>query len=362
MSTNTQTISDQKRNLLRHKRRALVHDARVLLNEFWKTLALFIGILLIGGLILHKWYTFPGTDVHPGFFEALYDAFAMLFFANELPFPESGGLQFLFFLIPILGLSTLAEGLVRFSIALTDKQARGEKWQVAMASTYKNHIIVCGFGKVGYRVTQELLKFGREVIAIESNPQGRFVEKAKEMGVPIIIANALRSTNLIKANVAQADAIIPCTDNELSNLDIALDAREINPDIKVVMRMFNDDLARRIEKGFGIHTAFSTSALTAPLVAAKAMRIDVKHSFYIGDTLLNISELEIKPGSRLTGKSVQQLQKEYEISIVYVQDKKQEHLHPEPELLLTSGARVLLLANIQTLQKLKELNRPDEYR
>ena len=69
------------------------------------------------------------------------------------------------------------------------------------------------------------------------------------------------------------------------------------------MRMFNDDLARRIEKGFGIHTAFSTSALTAPLVAAKAMRIDVKHSFYIGDTLLNISELEISEGSRLAGKN-----------------------------------------------------------
>ena len=353
MSTNT---SQSRKNLLRHKRRALLHDARVLLNEFWKTLALFFGILLVGGFILNKWYTFPGTDLHPGFIEALYDAFAMLFFANELPFPKELGLQILFFLIPILGLSTLAEGLVRFSIALTDKQARGEKWQVAMASTYKNHIIVCGFGKVGYRVTQELLKFGREVIAIENNPQGRFVEKAKEMGVPIIIANALRSTNLIKANVAQADAIIPCTDNELSNLDIALDAREINPDIKVVMRMFNDDLARRIEKGFGIHTAFSTSALTAPLVAAKAMRIDVKHSFYIGDTLLNISELEINPGSRLASKTVQQIEKEHEISVVYLQDEDQEYLHPAPELMLKPGARVLLLASIDTLSKLKELN------
>ena len=75
---------------------------------------------------------FPGTDLHPGFIEALYDAFAMLFFANELPFPEQLGLQILFFLIPILGLSTLAEGLVRFSIALTDKRARRRE----MAGSY----------------------------------------------------------------------------------------------------------------------------------------------------------------------------------------------------------------------------------
>ena len=356
MSTSTQTRNNQKRNTLRHQARAQLHDARVLLNEFWKTLALFFGIVIGGGLLLHLWYVYPGTDLHPGFGESLFSAFALLFFENNLPFPEKAAMQFLFFLIPILGLSTLVEGLVRFSIALTDKRARGEKWQAAMASTYKNHIIICGFGKVGYRVAQELLKFGREVIAIESDPQGRFVEKAKDMGVPVIIADALRSSNLIKANVAQADAIIPCTDNELTNLDISLDAREINPDIKVVMRMFNDDLARRIEKGFGIHTAFSTSALTAPIVAAKAMRIDVKHSFYIGDTLLNISELEINEGSRLAGKTVLQIEKEHEISVVFLQEEEQEHLHPAPELVLTPGARVLLLASIDTLQKLKDLN------
>jgi voltage-gated potassium channel Kch len=58
-----------------------------------------------------------------------------------------------------------------------------------LASTYRNHIIVCGVGKVGFRVILELLSFKRDVIAIELNPDGRFVEKVKELGVPMIIAN-----------------------------------------------------------------------------------------------------------------------------------------------------------------------------
>jgi hypothetical protein len=50
----------------------------------------------------------------------------------------------------------------------------------------------------------------------------------------------------------------------VANLDIALNARDSNPGIKVVMSMFDEDLALRVEKGFGIHTAFSSSALAVP--------------------------------------------------------------------------------------------------
>ncbi len=67
---------------------------------------------------------------------------------------------------------------------------------------------------------------------------------------------------------------LPATDDQLANLEIALDAREINPGIKVVMRMFDVEFARKVEKGFGIHTAFSCSALTAPIFAAAAMRLE----------------------------------------------------------------------------------------
>ena len=162
-----------------------------------------------------------------------------------------------------------------------------------MASTYSNHIIVCGAGKIGYRVILELLNYEQDVVAIELNENGRFVEKIRNLGVPLLIADARRSETILKAGVQKADAIIPATDNELANLDIALDAREINPNIKVVLRMFDGELARRVEKGFGIHTAYSGSALAAPIFATAALRLNIKHSFYVGETLLHLSEIEI---------------------------------------------------------------------
>jgi len=338
--------------------RAQLRDTRILLRESWVSLFLFMILLIGGALLFHLVYTYPDTGQHPSFSQALHATFTLIFFEMILPFPEKPYLQVLFFLIPILGLVVVADGLLRFGTALLNKQARGQKWQVAMASTYKDHTIVCGLGKLGYRVTQQLLGFGQDVVGIEINPEGRFVDQARALGIPLLIADARRSESLVKAGVKRAAAVIPCTDIELINLDIALDARELNPGIRVVMRMFDADLARRIERGFGIHTAFSTTALAAPIFAAAAMRLDIKHSFYLGDQLLNLSELVVEPDSQLTGWSLKELEAKLDLSTVCYQGQHVTDLHPSPDLVLGTGDKVLVLASLETLERLKDLNQP----
>jgi len=338
--------------------RAQLRDLRVLFQESRLSLFLFVVIVVGGALAFHLLYLHPDTGQHPPFMGALHATFALIFFETLLPFPDQWYLQILFFVIPILGLAVVADGLLRFGVALLNKQARGQKWQVAMASTYSDHVIVCGIGKLGYRVILQLLNFGRDVIGIEVDPESRFVEKMRVLGIPLIIANARLSENLIKAGVKRADAIIPCTANELANLDIALDARELNPDIKVVMRMFDAEIARRVEKGFDIHTAFSTTALAAPIFAAAAMRVNIKHSFYVGKQLLNLSDLLIEPGSRLVGWTVEKLEAEMDLSVVCYQSKDMADLHPDPSLVLGAGDKVLVLASLEMLKRLNDMNHP----
>jgi Trk K+ transport system NAD-binding subunit len=329
------------------------------LRESRTSLILFLIILIGGAFIFRLFYTYPDTLQHPSFGEALYATFAMVFleFETVLTYPDEWYLQILFFVIPVLGLAAIADGVLRFGTALTNKQARGQKWQVAMASTYSDHVIICGMGKVGFRVALELLKFGREVVAIEPDTDGRFVEKAKALDIPVIIADARRTESLIKAGVRRANAIVPCTDDELANVDIALDAREQNPNIKVVMRLFDPDLANRIAKGFDIETAFSTSALAAPIFATAAMGLNVKHSFYVGDTLLNLSQVTIEPGSQLIGWRLEKLESELDMSIVCYQGEEITDLHPTPDIRLDAGDEILVLASMDTLEQLSDLNR-----
>ncbi|MBN2043370.1 MAG: NAD-binding protein [Anaerolineales bacterium] len=342
---------NRRRNL-----KAQFRDARVLFQESQVSLLLFALLIFGGTLIFHFAYHDPASGETPSFSESLYVTFSMIFFQALLDFPSEWYLQILFFVIPIVGLTLVADGILKFGTALFNKQERGQKWQVSMASIYRDHIIVCGLGKVGYRVILELLRFGKDVVAVEIDEKGRFFDKVMALNVPVILGDATRSENLRKAGVQYADAILPATNDQMANLEIALDAREINPGIKVVMRMFDQEFARKVEKGFGIHTAFSTSALTAPIFAAAAMRLNIKHSFYVGDELMNLSELIISPESDLIGWSLNRLEREMDLTVLYFMDGEIRDIHPDKERVLDAGDDLLLLASIETLQKVRRLN------
>jgi Trk K+ transport system NAD-binding subunit len=338
--------------------RAQWRDIRVLFWESRIPLLIFIFTVMLGGALVSAFYVIPETGEHPGLAQSFYCAFALIFFQPTLPFPEVWYLQALYFVVPFVGLAAVADGVLNFGAALMNKRQRGQKWQAAMASTFSNHVIVCGVGKVGYRVILELLKYGRDVVALDLDGDCRFSERVVAAGVPLIVGDARRQEVLQKAGVEHAEAIIPCTNDELANLDIALDARELNPDIRVVMRMFDPDFARRVEQGFGLQTALSASALAAPMFATAAMNVNVKHSFYLGDTLLAVSEYIISPTAQLAGWTLRRLEEELDLSVIGYQHGAKVQMHPNRDTCLSAGDTVLVLAGLKTLQRLDRLNGP----
>ncbi len=339
---------------------ANLRDVNVLLREFRLPLMLFVLLILVGAFLFYHLYTHSELGHELTFVESVYVIFAMIFFGTDIPFPSQWYLQIFFFAMPILGLALIGQGVIGFGVMLFNKRARGEEWQVAIASTYRDHIIVCGLGKVGYRVVAQLLSFGEEVVGIEANENAPFVERVRQMGVPVIIADARQREWLIKAGIERASSIVVCTNDDLCNLDIALDARELKPDIKVVMRMFDGELAKKVGKGFGIHTAFSTSALAAPAFAAAATRANVTHSFYVDDQLLNISEITIQPGSPLAGWDIARLEQEFDMSVILCKSCDRVELHPAGDIVVHSGDKIVVSATLKVLNRLGQANRPPD--
>ncbi len=126
----------------------------------------------------------------------------------------------------------------------------------------------------------------------------------------------------------------------------------MNPDIKVVLRMYDGDLARRVEKGFGIHTAFSTAKVAAPMFAAAAMRVNVKHSFYVGDELMVISEFDLGQDLPLKGSTVARLEADHGVSVVCHHHGRERERLPDREAKFFAGDRLLVLAPLDAIQKL----------
>lgn len=263
--------------------------------------------------------------------------------------PDSPALQIASIVIMLGGLVSLTGGVTSLFQLITDPKER----QLSLAATVSDHIVVCGVGRVGYRVITELLNHGETVVAVNANESEEWLEPFRKRGVAVLIADARQRQTLINAGVARASAIVVCTSDDLTNLDVALDARDINPKIKVVLRMFDSQLADKVSKGFNIQTAFSVSALAAPALAAAAMRHNVDYSFKLRNQLLNVTTLRFAQGSRFIGKSVEQVAQMANCSFISKQVGDTLEMHPSGNGFIQVGDVFTIvgsMAAIETLQ------------
>ena len=134
-----------------------------------------------------------------------------------------------------------------------------------------DHVVVCGLGNIGYRVVTQLHSLGVTVAATEKFEEVRGIPEVRRLGVPVLIADARAPETLRALNVGQAKSLVIATDDDAANLETALNARAINPKLRVVLRLFDADLAARVERAFNIHISRSVSALAAPSFAAAAV-------------------------------------------------------------------------------------------
>lgn len=129
--------------------------------------------------------------------------------------------------------------------------------------TLKDHVIVCGLGRTGFHITMELLHRREKVVVIESSAENRFLHIVRSAGAKVLIGDASLAKNLMDADVVHAAGLVSAIGNDLRNLEIGLNARSLRKDIRLILRIFEREIAEEMKTRFNIHFAFSTSTLAA---------------------------------------------------------------------------------------------------
>jgi len=142
------------------------------------------------------------------------------------------------------------------------------------------HCIVCGMGDVGYRVAELLRRLGEEVVVVTLQAREERRRVAESLGVRIVMGDARVDQILNDAGLASAKLLIAATDQDLVNIEVALDSRRVRPDMPVVIRLFDQGLARQLEGTFDLR-ALGMSTLSAPSFAAAALGESVLGTFSI---------------------------------------------------------------------------------
>lgn len=149
-------------------------------------------------------------------------------------------------------------------------------------------VIVCGLGQVGLRVATLLLRIGESVTVITLGSRPGFEQQILNLGGTILNFDARDSQKLREAGVADAKALIACTSADLSNIEICIDARAANPNLRLVARIFDTNLASRLEETIGIDRTLAMSNLAAPKFAAEALMNQSLGTFFLNGQKLSV--------------------------------------------------------------------------
>lgn len=200
-------------------------------------------------------------------------------------------------------------GVVGICYALINDFILGSRlkqfWDAARVPTH-NHYIVCGLGGLGMKIVRELHEIGYEVVAIESDPNNRFLHTARSLGVPIIIEDASIAATLKAANIEKAEALLAATNKDMVNVEIALTAKAVVAKLPVVVRSQEPQFAQSVQEVFDFESVLCPTELASYSFAAAALGGRILGNGMTDDLLWVALATIITPGHPFCGRSVKE--------------------------------------------------------
>ncbi|MFC4018810.1 potassium channel family protein [Micromonospora sp. GCM10011542] len=209
-------------------------------------------------------------------------------------------------LIPLIT-AVVVDGIVNARLALHTGRA-----QPARAG----HVVVIGLGNVGTRVMAQLREYDVEVMAIDKDPEPRGGTLARQLEVPLIVGDAALPETLAAASVADCQALVVASTDDVANLEAALAARDLRDDLRVVLRLFDGDFAERVEETFALGVSRSVSYLAAPAFIGALTERAVITTIPVDRHALPVAEVPVAAGSELDGRPLEAVSRDGQVRLI----------------------------------------------
>ncbi len=156
--------------------------------------------------------------------------------------------------------------------------------------------------------------------------------RARALDVPVVIADATQRQTHQTVNLVDASAVAILTSDDLTNIETGLAVRESLGErweaVPVVIRVFDRNLGRMMESGFGFRHVRSTSALAAPWFVGSALGLHVLGTFYVEQQPFLVARLTVAAGGGLEGLAMQDLSSRTRVVALRRADTKGALEHP----------------------------------
>jgi Trk K+ transport system NAD-binding subunit len=220
-------------------------------------------------------------------------------------------------------------------------------------------VVLCGLGRVGWRVLETLRSAGQMIAVVDTHATP---DDPRLAGITLVHGDCRQQECLEKAGVREARGILLLTSDDLVNVSAALLARRLNPEARIVVRMFNQNLLTRLGSAIRNTVALSVSALTAPLLALQAATGEALGAFKLATGPRQVSELIVKDGSTLAGRTIAEVCGQHHlvpVALIGAGGVAKLLLDLSGEMRLTPGDRLVVIGTPHDLRPLIAEGRGD---
>ncbi|QIS23141.1 NAD-binding protein [Nocardia terpenica] len=220
---------------------------------------------------------------------------------------------------------------------------------------YENHVVVAGLGNVGMRVMEQLSDLGVRVVGLDVDENARGIVLAHTLGVPVVIGQATWEDTLRAAGVPRARALVLVTSNDAVNLEAAMLGQSYRDDLRVVLRLSDDDLAERVQRSLTDKVVVrSVFQLSAEGFAAAMAERRVIATLSVNHSTLMVAEVPVEQGSALAGKQIDAVVLPEHTRVIALQRELGAELQwrPAPETTLAQGNQLVVVTTRTGLKKL----------
>lgn len=333
-----------------------MHDTYALWREFRQSILLLLLITVGGGFLYGELYRFA-RQIEIPFVDRPYIILQLMILETPESAPSEWYLVLFWYLLPVIFVVIVGRGAADFVRLFFNRGERRHEWREAVASTYRSHVIVFGAGHVGMRVILELCRIGLDLVVIDNSPDAGVEEALTELNIPLIVADGRQMQTLEKAGLRRADAFVACTGNDHVNLEAIMRARDMNPDVRIVARMWDDQFANQITNFMNVQSVLSSSGLAAPAFAGAALGIEITQTLKVNGVDFSMLRLVVNAGSFMDGASIGTLQEENDMDIVLHGHIDEVDVQPARSTVVRAGDTLVIFARHDRILEVVARNR-----
>jgi len=218
----------------------------------------------------------------------------------------------------------------------------------------KNHFIICGFGRMGFYVSEQLHARGIPFVVVENSPEVQ--DKVVQAGYYLAPGDATEEDVLLAASIKTARGLVSVLNSDASNVYVVLTARELNSDLEIIARAAEESAQSRLMRAGAtrVISPYQIGGMRLVMGIIKPVVMDfLQVAFDHKKMDVDLAEVRVAENSSYSGKRLIETDVRRELNLIIIAIKKWDgrmEFNPGPNTVIHDNDTLIAMGKRKNLE------------